>query len=302
MGKSPGSSATLQQPASVTMSDTLPQTTASSRTLKPPSTRESAKQSIEISPFPGASLKLEGLPLWANISVLVLILSALAGITLVPKLRRRFGLSGGEAKPTAFGLILIILLGVLLGIFLRQTLPPYGDQTINPRRSRNGVSQKALGNELPARVPALYSQNSDQDNSIKLQWPHDNSNKIGYRIERRPVTVDNVAFAEIAVLKSDSTSFTDSSTTPGMAYEYRVASFNGKDKRYSPSASSIAGKSTALSKPSTPVWLMVVSFIAPTVFSIIATTAALVWAKKMYKETARERERELHSFYRRFEY
>src|SRR6478609_4675960 len=61
------------------------------------------------------------------------------------------------------------------------------------------------------------------DVRIRLSWKDKSQNETGFKIERK---VGEDAFATIATVGDNVTTFTDDELMPGTTYEYRVSSFN----------------------------------------------------------------------------
>ena len=71
---------------------------------------------------------------------------------------------------------------------------------------------------LPAR-PSFFTATPGTGTNIDLAWSDNSSTETGFQIERRPV---GGSFALLQTAAADSTTFTDTATTLGTTYEYRI--------------------------------------------------------------------------------
>jgi hypothetical protein len=253
---------------------------------------EKSVQSLELSPFPGTTLKISGFPLWANLSIIGLAILAIIGILLIPRLRNLLGFGNRQEKRLLPGLSILTILGFLLGFFLSQSLSLYpSSKTVKFKSSNARFNQPATrGKKTPSPPYALYAQSSSKDSGIQLQWKDKSTSEDGFRVERIPKDGNSTNFTVIAVLGENADKYLDTAIDPGAVYEYRVASFNIYGSAYSPSAGSIAndeGKSTAAAMP---LWPLIGSTL---VASIVASGASFAVVKWFFKRIPRVSRRDI---------
>lgn len=243
---------------------------------------DNSVQSIELAPFPGATLKMSGFPLWANLSIIGLILFAIIGILLLPRLRNLIGFGDKQEKRLLPGLSLLTVLGFLLGFFLSQSLPFYtSSRTPKLESSSDRINElPTRGNKPPSPPTALYAQSSSKDNGIGLQWKDKSTTEDGFRVERISKDGASNNFTVIAVLAKDADKYFDTAIDPGVAYEYRVASFNLYGSAYSPPAGSIANKERKSTSGGIPLWPWIGATL---VASLIACGASFVVVKWFFE-------------------
>jgi subtilisin family serine protease len=73
-------------------------------------------------------------------------------------------------------------------------------------------------------TPSDLSAESTDPNAVLLNWKDNATHEDGYRIERR--LASSTTYTEIATAPSNTDTFTDSTTSGGVSYEYRVRAFN----------------------------------------------------------------------------
>ncbi len=100
--------------------------------------------------------------------------------------------------------------------------------------SNNSANQTVSTSTAPPAPSALAA--SVAGSAINLTWQDNSANEDGFRVERRTGTA---AFAQIATTAANATSYSDSTTATGVAYDYRVESF-GLGGTSSPSATASA--------------------------------------------------------------
>jgi predicted phage tail protein len=79
------------------------------------------------------------------------------------------------------------------------------------------------GTPTPPAAPSNLDVSSAEYNRVTVAWRDNASNESGFKLERSD---DGVAFAEIATLGADTSSYTDGSVNAGADYYYRVRAFN----------------------------------------------------------------------------
>lgn len=72
-------------------------------------------------------------------------------------------------------------------------------------------------------APSGLTATADSDPSVSLTWTDNATGEDGYTVERE---TGSGPFSVLATLGPDSTSFTDTTASPGTAYTYRVTAFN----------------------------------------------------------------------------
>jgi probable HAF family extracellular repeat protein len=114
----------------------------------------------------------------------------------------------------------------------------YSDPTVSPAtsytyrvRATNNVGASAWSNEAAATTPALpppaptgLSAAVASVNRINVSWQDNSSDEHAFALWRRTDATD---WARIALLPPNTTSFPDTSITPGVSYTYRVRATRG---------------------------------------------------------------------------
>ena len=109
--------------------------------------------------------------------------------------------------------------------------------------SNNSANQTVSTSTAPTAPSALAA--SAAGGAINLTWQDNSANEDGFRVERRTGTA---AFAQIATAAANATSYSDTTATGGVAYDYRVEAF-GPGGTSSPSAPASAQIATPPSSP-----------------------------------------------------
>ncbi|WP_221029082.1 chondroitinase-B domain-containing protein [Actomonas aquatica] len=112
----------------------------------------------------------------------------------------------------------------------------------------NLVLQSFAGTTTPTlNAPSGLSAAAASSSSIQLSWTDNAANEEGFLLERR---TGSDAFATIATLSADTTSYTDTGLTPETTYDYRVsATATGFDHATSATASATTSAVAPLTDP-----------------------------------------------------
>ena len=140
-----------------------------------------------------------------------------------------------------------------------------------------------IGPSLPASpaAPSGLSATAITSSAIDLTWSDQSSNETGFKIERKTGVG---AFAQIATVGPNTTTYADSGLTAGTAYSYQVRAYNtGGNSTYSNTAS--ATTQTAVTAPAAPTGL------AATAAS--STSITLTWVDQSTNEETFKIERAL---------
>ncbi|MBN9380790.1 MAG: gliding motility-associated C-terminal domain-containing protein [Chitinophagaceae bacterium] len=106
----------------------------------------------------------------------------------------------------------------------------YRIQAIGPRPTAvTGWSNVAVGTTsftpgiplMPGNLTASFTS----DTVVGLQWIDRSYNETGFKLER---SQDSITFTQIADLPANTTSYYDSTVSPGTVYYYRIRSYNGQ--------------------------------------------------------------------------
>jgi phosphodiesterase/alkaline phosphatase D-like protein len=104
--------------------------------------------------------------------------------------------------------------------------------------SCSGTSQSINATRLPGagvppQSPSALSATPQSASAIALVWNDNSTNEIGFKLERR-LANPSAAFAQVALIVTDATSFTDTGLNALTAYEYRLRAYNtAGDSAYS---------------------------------------------------------------------
>jgi hypothetical protein len=83
----------------------------------------------------------------------------------------------------------------------------------------SAVARGATPSGTSPTRPAFLTATPGSSAGINLQWMDNSSDETGFQIERRPL---NGAFAFLQTAAANATTFTDTTTLPGVIYEYRL--------------------------------------------------------------------------------
>jgi hypothetical protein len=142
---------------------TLPPGSSTTDMSKSPAGTEKAKTvqpqpSIEITPAPGVGLKMSGLPLWANLTILSLIPVLLVALLLIPALRKWIWRERPPEKSSVIGVSVLLFSGFCLGLVANQFLPsvsgPSGAHIVSAtKKPIPDTTRKGPPSALPALNP-----------------------------------------------------------------------------------------------------------------------------------------------------
>ena len=99
-------------------------------------------------------------------------------------------------------------------------------------RAANGAGDSGYSNEAsatteapptPPSAPTALAATTAGASSIDLIWNDNSGNEDGFKIERK---TGAAAFAQVASVPADSTTYTDTGLTPSTTYMYRLIAFN----------------------------------------------------------------------------
>ncbi len=124
-------------------------------------------------------------------------------------------------------------------------------------------------------APSNASANAVSTTAVNLSWSDNSNNEDGFRIERRP---SGGSYAEIATVTANTTSYSDTSLSDGILFEYRVSAYNG--------SGSSTGTTTSATTPIAPA-----SNAGATVIS--DTEVQISWTDNSTSETGYRIERRL---------
>ncbi len=122
-------------------------------------------------------------------------------------------------------------------------------------------------------APSGLTASAASSSQVNLTWTDNSDNETAFAVWRQG---GGAAFARVAVLAPNSTSFTDSGLTPGTAYTYEVRAINNAGA--SPWSNQATVTLAGLAPPAAPSNLAVSSFSAAAV--------ALTWTDNSNNETA----------------
>src|SRR5207245_6728406 len=122
------------------------------------------------------------------------------------------------------------------------TLTTSGAQSVTATDTGNGsitgASTVQVGGAGLPTSPTNLSATAVSIGQINLAWTNNSNNQTGFKIERSP---DGVTFAQIATVGSNVTSYSDTGSSAGARYYYRVRATNGTgDSSYSNVANAMA--------------------------------------------------------------
>jgi hypothetical protein len=176
---------------------------------------------------------LNGAPVGMNVNPVLNDTRPLAAVYSVNSMRDVSGLTAYKLHPTSplinSGLSLTYFGYSITNLtdFYGSTLPQSGSYDI-------GAHERPAIATVPPSAPIgpLSITQASAGSPVVLTWTDASSDETGFRVER---STDNTNFAVIATLASNTTSYSDVSTSPKVLYYYRVHAYNS------------AGKSAAIS-------------------------------------------------------
>jgi hypothetical protein len=134
-------------------------------------------------------------------------------------------------------------------------------------------------NQSLPRAPSLLISSTQTTNSIGLSWTDNSSIEQGFRMERSLSAT--TGFAEIAVIPSNTTNYTDPSLVAGTNYYYRIRAYN--EAGNSAYTSVVQVLTAGLNGPLAPGAL--------TASKIAYTSASVLWTDNATNETGFDLER-----------
>lgn len=200
-------------------------------------------QSIKL-PTPWGGFEFTCLPLWANLSVLGVLLIALPLVYWLSFSRKREQSSDASRQPKWLFITLSLSVMFLAGWVGHQALSLLSSKANFPPQSHNTNSPSPAINEstsnpksTPTPPSTLFARPSETEASINLTWRDAKLDEDGYRIERKTLQgAGDSDYEEIAVLPASQNTFIDRSVIPGLGYTYRLNSFNFNGSSLSPTA------------------------------------------------------------------
>ncbi|WP_157665400.1 fibronectin type III domain-containing protein [Cyanobium sp. NIES-981] len=199
-------------------------------------------QSIKV-PTPLGGLETSCLPLWANLSILGLLVLTLPLACWLSLSRKREQNSDASRQPK-WVLIILSLTTLLIAAWAgQQVITLFSTKAKSPSETPNFSSTSPaikdnvpIPNSTPTPPSALFSRPSEKEARIDLSWRDAKPDEDGYRIQRQSLEKAGDDYEEIAVLPASQNSFSDRSIVPGLGYTYRITSFNSFGSSFSPVA------------------------------------------------------------------
>lgn len=117
------------------------------------------------------------------------------------------------------------IIGIALAFILILTGNPLSEAPVDAvsGATSGGSSSTGVAPKAPSNLILQTAYTADSS-SIKLMWVDNSTNESGFKLERK--AKDGTVWAQIALVNSNSTSFTDTGLTAGITYLYRVKSWN----------------------------------------------------------------------------
>jgi VCBS repeat-containing protein len=140
----------------------------------------------------------------------------------------------------------------------------------------SSYSNEASANTQPPIAPTALSAAATSTSQITLRWTDQSTNETGFKIERK-LGISG-AWAQIATVGANVTTYIDANRTVGQTYYYRVRAYNN------------AGNSTLSNETSARISLPAV----PATLRVIAASSSqisLIWADQSSNETGFKIER-----------
>jgi titin len=125
----------------------------------------------------------------------------------------------------------------------------------------NAVNNKIALIEVRERPPAAPNTlvvTAVGARQINLTWKDNSTTEQGFAVERTVAGTGSSNYQTVATLPANTTSFSDTSVSPGTAYGYRIRAFNDIGSSYSSSQFATTPSDTALA-PAAPTTLTLVS-------------------------------------------